>query len=311
MKVLVGKTFGIGNLVMAVPMLKAIMSMAPDRLDLLVGTLPDDAGAALIAASLKQSGIIDNVILDSALKGHQDQHSNVTVNTHYTHAVMAIPFDGRWRNRIHYSADVTVDGRTRPDPSTTGLISWKKHEIEYQMDNAKELGYVGETPSCSFLQKSEVKRVAKRVYLGLGYKKDAAGFWKFKHWGNKNYADVICELSSKGYEVVTTGDILDHKDTINPICDTLQARGRREALTVLSTPSLSSAFRALETCAAYVGNDTGMMHVAASMDIPTVGVFMDPQLLTKNRPFTKDWSVVCGWLKPTPSSIVEAVENFV
>ena len=311
MRVLVGKTFGIGNLVMSVPMLKAIRSLRPERLDLLVGTTQDDAGALNIAAALKLSRVIDNIVCDTALKGPLGTQSNVTTNYHYTHAVMAIPFDGRWKNRIHFSSDVVLDGRTRPDPATFGFSSWKKHEIEYQMDSARELGYDGETPSCSFLPSRNVSRVAKRVYLGLGYKKDAAGFWKFKHWGNKNYADVVCSLVDDGYEVVTTGDMSDYKETIVPICDTLKARGKNGALRAIPTMTLSNAFSVLETCAAYLGNDTGMMHVAASMDIPTVGVFMDPQLVTKNRPFTKDWSVVCGWLKPTTASVVEAVESFV
>src|SRR5688572_20579088 len=100
MKILVGKTFGIGNLVMAIPMLKALRSLKPERLDLLIGNTPDDGGAHDVARQLFASGLIDSFYVNAA-----DEFS-------YDYAIMSIPFDGRWRYNIHFTATQVIDGRT-------------------------------------------------------------------------------------------------------------------------------------------------------------------------------------------------------
>jgi ADP-heptose:LPS heptosyltransferase len=48
---------------------------------------------------------------------------------------------------------------------------------------------------------------------------------------------------------------------------------------------LGKAFEVVRTCKAYLGNDTGMMHVAASLGIPTHGLFLSQDLARKNHPW--------------------------
>lgn len=290
MKLLVGKTFGIGNLVMAVPMLKALRSLKPEKLDLLIGSLPDDTGAWNVANELQQAGIIDEIFINGVFGPN---------SVEYDYAIMAIPFDGRWQNGVHFKAKNVLDGRTRPDPSTTGLVSWEKHEILYQMENADRLGYKYGVPSPMFLKPGN--RKDNWIYLGLGYKKDAAGFWKFKHWGNENYAELIKLLCKHDFYVVTTGDILDLKMTINPIQQMTNG-----ALGYVPTHSISKAFDLIRECSLYVGNDTGMMHVAASCDALTLGIMMDPKLAIKNPPFTpsrRHGRVMFGWNGVSPENV--------
>jgi ADP-heptose:LPS heptosyltransferase len=295
LKVLVGKCFGLGNAVMAIPMLKAIKSLPEVTvLNVLIGSFPDDAGTFDVLKHLKGT-VIDHIYINSAIDGDHAVHDI---------AIMSIPFDGRWRNGHHYEAHRVIDGRTRPDPNTHGLISWKKHEIEYQMDNALELGFTGETPSMVFHPHSGPGYV-RDIYFGVGYKKDEAGFWAQKHWGNNSFIR-LAKLLTESFEscfIHSTGDILDWKMTLQPI--EKEVGNKR----FLATPSnLDEAFNTLSKCGLYIGNDTGMMHVAASMNIPCIAYFGMQNSKTKASPWGEGHTVL---ETASPEYVFEIAEGII
>ncbi len=285
MNILYGKTFGLGNAVMAVPALRALRMLHPEaQIDLLIGSTHDDVGSYDVLCHLVKD-CVDNILIDT---GKIDLRSYP-----YDVAIMAIPFDGRWRTGEHFLAKRVIDGRTRPDPSTVGLVSWEKHEVEYQMDNIRELGYAGVTPPCSFY--GDVPGDRKHVYLGIGFKKDASNFWSEKHWGNENYAELVNLILDNHPDVYvhSTGDVLDWKMVLGPIGSMVKDLTR-------FIPEVTSIPRALDvvaSCGVYVGNDTGMMHVAASRNMDVIGVFrLDPKSITKNHPWCSDWKALDGRL---------------
>lgn len=294
MKILFCKTFGLGNAVMAVPAIKALATIAAKEdgfLDVLVGHTSDDVGAYEVLSSLVTHG----QYVRKVWKG------SVPLEEEYDLAVMSIPYDGRWKPDVHFKAKFLLDGRTRPDPSTTGLVSWKKHEVEYQMENAYEMGFQGPVPSQEFMDST--KRDPLKIYLGVGYKKDAAGFWKVKHWGNQNFSKFVklfLEAEPNG-SVVTTGD---EKDQILSIFPIMRECGNSR-FTVEKTTNLQAAFDVLNGCSLYVGNDTGMMHVAASLGIPVVAPFMLENSIVKSRPYgVKNTSIDGSSSGPPPAELV-------
>lgn len=273
MRVLYCKTFGIGNAVMAVPAIKALQSLPSiEVVDVLVGDTLDDFGA--------------KEILGMGVLTKGKVCINQSLEREYDLAILAIPYDGRWQNGIHFKAKRTVDGRTRPDPSTTGLVSWKKHEVQYQMDNVDALGYNGPIPDCSFHEWGPKK---KRIYVGVGYKKDKAGFWKVKHFGNENFACLIKNvLQVENCGIVSTGDMLDLKLSMAPI-----KRLVNDPRYKIETPTFLESLRIVSESGVYVGNDTGMMHVAAAAGCRTVGIFrMGSDAITKSHPWCSNCLVV-------------------
>jgi ADP-heptose:LPS heptosyltransferase len=198
---------------------------------------------------------------------------------------MSIPFDGRWRNGEHFRADFVLDGRTRPDPSTTGLVSWKQHETQYQLDLVhSQFG----CPQGSALVSTSFYfpptfRQERRFYFGVGYKKDQAGFWARKHWGNENFGRLARMLAEDHpeNEVVMTGDAADLQMSIGPILR-IAAHPR---VVGYAHGGLRQSFDVLASCSRYFGNDTGMMHVAASMGLKTVAVFRLENSIVKSRPW--------------------------
>lgn len=272
MRILVGKCFGLGNAVMSVPMIRALGTIG--SVDVLAGDGPDDEGSIAVFLSLQRQGVIDGLHLGSALGDEYDV------------AVMAIPFDGRWQNGVHFRAKRVLDCRPRPDFSPElGFSSWKKHEVEYQLDNARELGYVGSTPVLAFCNHppdfdSEI------VYLGLGFKRDASSFWSAKHWGNERYVQFIrrCRELRPTVKFRATGNAADLVQTIVPIAREVGDLGP-------AVSNIASAVSSVGACGSYFGNDTGMMHVAASFGMPTYGLMAYENVATKNRPWCEHWRV--------------------
>lgn len=276
---------------MAVPMIRALQYKPDVQVDVLVGSLPDDFGAYEVLS--KVVGHKGKIFVDRALEYDYDV------------AVMAIPFDGRWKNGRDFRATAVMDERPRPDPSTMGFSSWKKHEIEYQMENARFLGYLGNTPSCRFLDGPRGDE--DKIYVGLGYKKDSAGFWSVKHWGNENYASLIKIILKRFPEkrVVTTGNSADLACTIGPI-----TRIVNDTRFSFSLPTLDKSFEIVSSCGMYVGNDTGMMHVAAACGNRVVGLFFMENANVKNSPWCDLNEVISGvHNKIEPSEVVRACED--
>lgn len=269
MRILVGKCFGLGNAVMSVPMVRALAHLG--TVDVLAGNGPDDAGSVDVFLSLQREGVIDRLHLVSACE------------VEYDVAVMAIPFDGRWQNGTHFRAVRVLDRRPRPDFSPElGFSSWRKHEVEYQVDNARELGYEGPSPQMSFCPRSDWDD--DTVYLGFGFKRDAQSFWSAKHWGNERYVQFIrrCRELRPSIKFRSTGNAADLAQCIIPISREVGDLGP-----VVS--NIANAIQVVGRCAAYVGNDTGMMHVAASFEMPTYGLMAYENVATKNRPWCTRW----------------------
>jgi hypothetical protein len=267
MRILYGKCFGLGNAVMAVPAIKALAQMGHE-VDVLVGSTRDDPGAINVMTQLKAcSGCIKNIYVDI---GPEDVEYDV--------AIMAIPFDGRWKNHVHFWAKRVIDGRPRPgDPNVLGLHSWKRHEVEYQMDNAVLLGYDGPTPSQRFAFFFGDPD-PDLVYVGVGFKRDANSFWSKKHWGNDRFIRFIWKVQQlrPGTRFVATGGTVD--------AQVLSEIGRHTELKTIFA-GLNDSFKEVGRACAFFGNDTGMAHVAASFDRPTYVMTAFEGSEVKNPPY--------------------------
>lgn len=298
MKILVGKTFGIGNCIMAVPMIKALATLG--EVNVLVGSSNDDVGAFQVMNQLLKSGIIGHIYVDAAVNQNGDlQYHDV--------AVMAIPFDGRWRNGIHYHAGKVLDTRPRPEFSAElGFASWKKHEVEYQMENAYELGYVGNAPSMKFYEPQGASSRRNLAYIGLGYKRDKDGFWKAKHWGNENYIAFIkhCRKLNPHIRFYSTGNMADGIECGFKIEAALNGAG---AFGFKAGLSIEHAFETIEFCDSYFGNDTGMMHAAAAAGKKVYAVSAFESGL-KNRPWCDNY--VFDYIHNNPMTPEQVAEKF-
>ena len=282
--ILVGRCFGIGNAVISIPLFASLRASFPSaRIDALVGSSPDDVGAAAILRAFSGGTVIDNV--------HEEHAWTVDHRRFfYDDAIMSIPYDGRWREGYHFSAQQVVDGRPRPSGSV-GLESWKQHESLYQLEAVDLIGgrvVVDPFNACRFVwARSDRQELHdRRVFLGVGYKRDVAGFWAKKNWGLERFQEFVRRVLDDDPDVlvVSTGNGDDVRDFLGPIARSLSSNVRHRFRFKLC--DVDGMIDEMRRCSVYVGHDTGTMHVAAACGMWVVGMFFISNSDVKSRPLT-------------------------
>jgi len=291
MKILFVRVFGIGNAVLSIPAIKHYRDTGHD-VTVMVGSTKDDFGASEVLSRLPGVSVVGN-------------KPGVIRFEDFDHIVLSMPYDGRYGTQANTNFPCEVhDGRPRPDPSTFGFSSWERHEAKYQLEIAERV--TGRRHSCPLDSSFWDEPITDDgfVYLGIGRKYDDAGFWDKKHWGDKNFIEFAKLVLDNHPEksIVCTGGLQDLSGTGRSLISDLSSYKERFKFSLHT--DLQHSFRRIASCNSYVGNDTGMMHVAASMNKPVVAVFNFENTIVKNHPLCENWRVLQGHEEPVSVGIV-------
>ncbi|MCP4395461.1 MAG: glycosyltransferase family 9 protein [Alphaproteobacteria bacterium] len=101
-----------------------------------------------------------------------------------------------------------------------------------------------------------------------------AANWRAKTWRSENFVELIKRITAKDgilpdAAVVVFGALAERhlvQDVINSVPE-------ERLVDLVGGTSLLSAYACLERCSLYIGNDSGLMHMAAAAAIPTLGLF--------------------------------------
>jgi ADP-heptose:LPS heptosyltransferase len=96
--------------------------------------------------------------------------------------------------------------------------------------------------------------------------------WPRKAWAADRFADIARRLTGSG-GILPGGRVAvlggpDERDAAKPAIDALPG-----CIDLVGRVDLLTAYACLKRCAFYVGNDSGLMHLAAAACIPTLGLF--------------------------------------
>lgn len=132
---------------------------------------------------------------------------------------------------------------------------------------------VGDTPSLKL--PTTIREYGKRRLLEIGMHLDrpifaihAGGLYgRAKHWGDARYVDTIKKLRLEGFDVVllTSPGEREQAERIATTCNGVPIVGHDGDVLELAA--------ALSQCAALITNDSGPLHVAAALDVPSVSIF--------------------------------------
>lgn len=92
-----------------------------------------------------------------------------------------------------------------------------------------------------------------------------------KNWGSERFAALAEALTRRGCGVLLLGGPAE-RDMAAAIVERLPAERRAQVL-ALTQPSVLTSAAALRQCDYCVGNDTGILNVAAATDVPCLGLF--------------------------------------
>ena len=98
--------------------------------------------------------------------------------------------------------------------------------------------------------------------------------WAGKQWPARNFVEVVTCLTAAGgilpeARVAVFGSASE-REVATPVLDTIPPARRIDLVGGADLPAVAAS---LQRCALYVGNDSGLMHMAAASGIPTLGLF--------------------------------------
>jgi len=132
---------------------------------------------------------------------------------------------------------------------------------------------------------------ADRTILAVG----PTANWGGKCWQPERFAEVISRItasdaSMSGAHVAVFGAPEEH-DMARPVCDSIPPE---RCVDLVGNDDLLVTAACLKQADFYIGNDSGLMHLAAAMGVPTLGLF-GPSREVHYAP----WGSNCGVVRTT------------
>ena len=269
MNIVVMQREGLGNAILTTPLVQALVSLGHE-----VSVSIDHSRGSMIAfAGLSKVSVLFAPPLckyDLALWAHPE-----------------------WQHKIH--KPLASETRYISVASSTGDYQdrFHKHEVEYLMDLACDLGFTGEVPPLYVKHDKDITSWFDHVAIGIGYFKGNTSAAK-KHWSDENFRSLCCDLMSKGKHPFLVGS---HHDFV-------AAKNWYNIKGILTTEGmcLDEVVNTIARCDSYIGNDTGLMHVAAALKKPCT-VYFNGSSIVKNHPWGVPWTALEG--KVSPKTMME------
>ena len=285
MKILIRATNWVGDAIMALPALRAVRSKFPEA-EIAILARPYVADIyreqeicnQLIAydSQTKHTGILGRERLAAELRSQKFDLALLLQNA----------FDAAWLawragipERIGYARDGRSFLLTKPIavPKTAEI---PPHEKFYYLELLRRAGWMDSLPEESFialnvseqsrrraeefLLQSGVRSNSLRIAIGAG-----ASYGSAKCWPPLRFAELANRLQAESdADVILFGTAAEAAVT-----RAISSELRRPAIDLTEKTSIADLPALLSQCHLFIGNDSGVMHVAAGVGLPVVAVF--------------------------------------
>lgn len=280
-RVLVKEVNWLGDVVMSLPALRAVRRAYPEaRLSVLI--------KSELASFFDGAAWVDEVIpyrLRPGIDGLRDRAAIVgDLRRRHFDVALLFPdsFDAAlWAAaaRIPVRAGYARDARrfllTHAVARTPETL--QGHQVHYRLHMLEEsLGIAGDAREFE-PDIDEGARETMRAWLAQRRRHDGrlialapgAAYGPAKEWPASHWAQLIDLLDERqGAECVLVGSPAERGK-----CDEVAAASRAGAVVAAGETSIGELIALLSACDGFAGNDSGSMHVAGALGIPTVGIF--------------------------------------
>ena len=275
-KILLRAPNWLGDTVVATPAMKAIRSKFPDA-EITVMVRPS-ATAVFSAATF-----VDHVWTEPRPAGIREwlQLAGEVRLKHFDLAVLfpnsfesaAMVFLGRIPQRVGYSMDKRGWMLTRRVQG----VKRKVHHVDYYLELAKAVSADVSQPSMEIQVRPEDRTSARRLLVMSGIEagtrfmilSPGAAFGAAKRWGDQQFAAAADMLSVEfNLAVVLIGSEIERS-----VSESIRTYMKQSAVILNGTTSLETLMGLIAESTLLLGNDSGPVHLAAALGIPTVAVF--------------------------------------
>jgi heptosyltransferase-2 len=284
-RILVRATNWIGDAVMCVPALAALRQRFPDAHITLLA-MPWVAG-------LYDSSLIDDVLPYTLARGAKDLRAKYNLarqlqRMHFDCAILlpnsfdsaALVWAARIPVRIGYSRDARGLLLTDPiSPPKPGEIP--AHQRFYYLELLRRAGLIDRVPPVEAIRLPGIDHLTRlghqilhQRHLGgdwIGVSPGAA-YGTAKRWLPERFAAAAVQLARETNTSVALFGSPDER----PLCEEIKAQIEAEKIRVhnfAGETKLDEFIPIAATCTAFLTNDSGAMHIASALAVPTVTVF--------------------------------------
>ncbi|MBW1923296.1 MAG: lipopolysaccharide heptosyltransferase II [Deltaproteobacteria bacterium] len=296
-RILVRATNWVGDAVMTLPALEALRENFPRSLITVLATpwvaplfmnhpVVDD-----VMILEKGEGLVGNLLrMARIIRAVRRRRFDLAVLFQNAFEAALIAFLGRVPVRVGYNTDARGFLLTHPVPRDASVLG--VHQVEYYLSLLHGVGWRARGGDPCLRVPAEEAAWAERalssagvgpgVFLvGLG---PGAAFGEAKRWPADRFAGVADRAATRwGARVLLFGSPKEA-----PICRELKERMENPPVDFCGSTSLTEAMALMARCGLFVTNDSGLMHMAAALGVPTVAVFgsTDPEATGPRGPRT-------------------------
>lgn len=262
-KILLGLTQGIGNVIMATPLIKALRTLNLE-IDILEGGFKPNA-----------TDVLKNM---SGVQIITEEEAEKKIYLLGLQSVWPRPGIERFCAQARSAGNI--------------INAWQKgifaHEVEMNMSLAYTLQYKGEIPSLYCYFNKAVEPTTKDIRVGIHVCRQ----YHHQFYANRQlHKPYMIAHSLVEKEMVPV--IVGHKDCV---IDKEAYPPETQFMDGLELADTAGVIKSLD---AMINEDSGIMHVAAAMDTPQIAVF-GPTSDMKNRPWSEKAAVIKQGLSCVP-----------
>ncbi|HBH86082.1 MAG TPA: lipopolysaccharide heptosyltransferase II [Syntrophaceae bacterium] len=184
-----------------------------------------------------------------------------------------------WWAGIPIRAGYNSDGRglllTHSVQRTTAIR--KVHQTKYYLEMVKALGCQSAEANVHLKPGKEYETLSETLFDEHGIGRDAfligiapgAAYGPAKRWFPERFAAVADRLMNDfSAQALLFGSSADRKST-----DAVQHNATHQLISLAGKTNLKETIALIARCNLFISNDSGLMHVAGALNIPTVAIF--------------------------------------
>jgi len=151
------------------------------------------------------------------------------------------------------------------------------HQIQYYLEMVKSLGCRSTEADVHLLPGKEYEKLSEKILREHGIRREGvivglapgAAYGPAKRWLPERFAAAGDRLSEDvSAQVVLFGSREDRNTT-----DIVVQHAHHPMINLAGKTNLKEAIAAISRCSLFISNDSGLMHIAGALNIPTVGIF--------------------------------------
>lgn len=297
-RILVRSTNWIGDVVMTLPALEALRERFPESRILV---LARSWVAPLVRAHPAVDGVLE-LTRGRGRAGHALEVLRVASRVRRMRFDMAVLFQNAfeaaligWVARVPVRVGYDTDARR---PLLTHPLSRKRapthrHQVEYYLDLVRALGWKGMAREPRLFTTPEDRDDASKILAAEGLSSSGmrigvapgAAYGPAKRWPPERFARVADQAAEIWQAPVL---ILGSKGDARA-CEAVAGRMKHPAVNLCGRTGLGQAVALIESCGLFLTNDSGLMHVASALNVPTVAIFgsTDPVATGPRSPWAR------------------------